>query len=117
MQITSWLPRQPLPFAAPSRPELLETPPREEPAVPVRARAAIDAPQARVPQAEAPASAPSVAPAAPVEGRGIPISLPKPGAPVAKKAEPVAPVEEAPAEPPAVQAPPPRFALQLLQAG
>ncbi|MCT4906083.1 protein TonB, partial [Pseudomonas aeruginosa] len=53
MQITSWLPRQPLPFAAPSRPELLETPPREEPAVPVRARAAIDAPQARVPQAEA----------------------------------------------------------------
>ncbi|MCT5839407.1 glutathione S-transferase N-terminal domain-containing protein, partial [Pseudomonas aeruginosa] len=49
MQITSWLPRQPLPFAAPSRPELLETPPREEPAVPVRARAAIDAPQARVP--------------------------------------------------------------------
>ncbi|MCT5765283.1 energy transducer TonB, partial [Pseudomonas aeruginosa] len=50
MQITSWLPRQPLPFAAPSRPELLETPPREEPAVPVRARAAIDAPQARVPQ-------------------------------------------------------------------
>ncbi|KWX29909.1 hypothetical protein AW880_25085 [Pseudomonas aeruginosa] len=56
MQITSWLPRQPLPFAAPSRPELLETSPREEPAVPVRARAAIDAPQARVPQAEAPAS-------------------------------------------------------------
>ncbi|HBP3282637.1 TPA: protein TonB, partial [Pseudomonas aeruginosa] len=43
--------------------------------MPVRARAAIDAPQARVPQAEAPASAPSVAPAAPVEGRGIPISL------------------------------------------
>ncbi|HCI2033149.1 TPA: protein TonB, partial [Pseudomonas aeruginosa] len=43
MQITSWLPRQPLPFAAPSRPELLETPPREEPAVPARARAAIDA--------------------------------------------------------------------------
>nr|HDU8725385.1 protein TonB [Pseudomonas aeruginosa] len=67
--------------------------------MPVRARAAIDAPQARVPQAEAPASAPSVAPAAPVEGRGIPISLPKPGAPAAKKAEPV---EEAPAEPPAV---------------
>ena len=57
------------------------------------------------------------APAAPVEGRGIPISLPKPGAPAAKKAEPVAPVEEASAEPPAVQAPPPRFALQLLQAG
>ncbi|HED8894891.1 TPA: protein TonB, partial [Pseudomonas aeruginosa] len=61
--------------------------------MPVRARAAIDAPQARVPQAEVPASAPSVAPAAPAEGRGIPISLPKPGAPVAKKAEPVAPVE------------------------
>ncbi len=66
MQITSWLPRQPLPFAAPSRPELLETPPREEPAVPVRARAAIDAPQARVPQAEAPASA--ARPAAPAPG-------------------------------------------------
>ncbi|HBP3823089.1 TPA: protein TonB, partial [Pseudomonas aeruginosa] len=29
--------------------------------MPVRARAAIDAPQARVPQAEVPASAPSVA--------------------------------------------------------
>ncbi|WP_132585374.1 protein TonB [Pseudomonas aeruginosa] len=39
MQITSWLPRQPLPFAAPSRPELLETPPREEPTVPVRLQA------------------------------------------------------------------------------
>ncbi len=65
MQITSWLPRQPLPFAAPSRPELLETPPREEPAVPVRARAAIDAPQARVPQAEAPALPGAGSPATP----------------------------------------------------
>lgn len=115
MQITSWLPRQPLPFAAPSRLELLETPSREEPVV--SARAAVDLPQARVPQAEAPTAASSVAPVVPAEGRGIPISLPKPGAPAAKKAEPLAPVEEAPAEPPVVQAPPPRFALQLLQAG
>lgn len=115
MQITSWLPRQPLPFAAPSRLELLETPSREEPVV--SARAAVDLLQARVPQAEAPTAASSVAPVVPAEGRGIPISLPKPGAPAAKKAEPLAPVEEAPAEPPVVQAPPPRFALQLLQAG
>ncbi|MCO3058730.1 protein TonB, partial [Pseudomonas aeruginosa] len=83
----------------------------------VSARAAVDLPQARVPQAEAPTAASSVAPVVPAEGRGIPISLPKPGAPAAKKAEPLAPVEEAPAEPPVVQAPPPRFALQLLQAG
>ncbi|WP_447745991.1 energy transducer TonB [Pseudomonas nicosulfuronedens] len=112
MQVASWLPRVVLPFAAPSRPELLEPP------APIVAE---PAPAAVVREAAAPVAAP-VAPPAPVTA-GEPGSiaarlLPKAGTP----AKPVAPVKtEEPAEaeptvrPPVV--PPPRFALQLLRAG
>ncbi|USR40881.1 energy transducer TonB [Ectopseudomonas hydrolytica] len=103
MQVASWLPRTVLPFAAPSRPELLEPP---------QADAAADTP---VEPVAAPAVARDTAPAPPVERPKI--EVPRPGAQprqVAAVVEEPAPVEEKPAR---VAAPPPRFALQLLRAG
>ncbi|SDE83081.1 hypothetical protein SAMN05216381_0016 [Pseudomonas seleniipraecipitans] len=104
MQVASWLPRVELPFAAPSRPELLVAfEPEPEPQV------------AAAPQAKAPPASPGVAPASNDAVRERPrIEVPKPGA--AKASEPAAaaevstPVRERPV-------PPPRFALQLLRAG
>lgn len=102
MQVVHWLPRAELPFAAPSRPELLlplappedidfEPPPRQVPdQSPV-------APQARV--IERPK-----------------IEVPRPGASAKAAAKPVEAPEQA-ATPRPVPVPPPRFALQLLRAG
>ncbi|AIZ34162.1 hypothetical protein [Pseudomonas parafulva] len=108
MQVVHWLPRAELPFAAPSRPELLlPVPP-------------VDTPDFEV-QPTRPAAA-TQAEAVPVAGqvRQIerpkieiprPGSTPKPAAPVAER-EPEAPKVARPAP-----VPPPRFALQLLRAG
>jgi hypothetical protein len=101
MQVVSWLPRVVLPFAAPSRPELLAQP---------------------EPEAVAPAVLPAAAEPAPVERPAEPrakVEVPRPGV-VARgetKPEPPAEAEAAPAEAKPVAAPPPRFALQLLRAG
>lgn len=98
MQVASWLPRVALPFAAPSRPELLEP---------------------HKPVAETPVAAPVVETAAPVVEAEPSIAarvIPRPAAP-AKQA---APVEAEPDVEPVARvpvAPPPRFALQLLRAG
>jgi hypothetical protein len=103
MQVVSWLPRTVLPFAAPSRPELLAPPQAEVAAEPVVE-----------PVAVAPAVARETAPA-PAERPKI--EVPRPGAQPRQAAavvEEAAPVEEKPAR---VAAPPPRFALQLLRAG
>ncbi|SDP09372.1 energy transducer TonB [Pseudomonas jinjuensis] len=97
MQVASWLPRVALPFAAPSRPELLAPP---------------------EPEKVEPAEAPVIAPRKPEvvaktvqERPPLPVVTPKVAAkpPVEPASEPVQP--RAPAEPP------PRFALQLLRAG
>lgn len=108
MQVASWLPRVELPFAAPSRPELLVAfEPEPEPEVSA-------APEV---QAKAPTSVPVVAPPVSNVVRERPrIDVPKPGA-AAKASEPAATVEVA--APPVRErpAPPPRFALQLLRAG
>lgn len=101
MQIVTWLPRVALPFAAPSRPELLDEigTPAEETVTPA--------------VAEAPISQPT-----PVAERVRP-ELPRPSAP---ERTPVV-VEDTPAETPEatepeqVQRPVPRFSLQLLRAG
>ena len=99
MQVASWLPRVELPFAAPSRPELLQ--PLPEPEV-----------EAAAPVSETPAAAP-VAAARPA------IEVPRPSAASKVFAKPEPKAEPEPAEvveaKPAV--PPPRFALQLLRAG
>ena len=114
MQVASWLPRVVLPFAAPSRPELLEMP------APGVAEPAAPAPAAVAREAAAPVAAPSAAPVAAGEPGSIAARLlPKVAAPT--KPSPIKAEEPAEAEAePAVRAPvaqPPRFALQLLRAG
>ncbi|MFJ4196395.1 energy transducer TonB [Pseudomonas sp. NPDC089534] len=103
MQVVSWLPRTELPFAAPSRPELLETPePEPEAVAPVLPAAAAQAP-----------AQPAARPAERVK-----IEVPRP-TPAAGRAA-AKPVEDAEEAPPVVRpapVPPPRFALQLLRAG
>jgi hypothetical protein len=101
MQVVNWLPRTELPFAAPSRPELLEMP---EPLV--------VAPMAPAAVAEAPV-VPAVKPTERVK-----IDVPRPSlASTRTGAVAVEEAEEAPVVVKAPVVPPPRFALQLLRAG
>lgn len=104
MQVASWLPRTELPFAAPSRLELLlpqaEAEELREPAV-LAERLVQPAP------VTAPAEAPVVRPEVPRPR----IAMPEP-----KKPGPVIAAEDIPAQARPVT-PPPRFALQLLRAG
>ena len=111
MQVASWLPRVELPFAAPSRPELLQPLVEAEPEV-----------VAVVPQALAEA-APAYEPphaetliAAPVSRPKIEVPRPAPQGRMAK-AEAVAADAEEPVNPQPASVVPPRFALQLLRAG
>ncbi|WP_095079657.1 energy transducer TonB [Pseudomonas sp. Irchel s3h17] len=101
MQVVSWLPRTELPFAAPSRPELLQAlePLPEAPVAQAQVTNAVAQPLAK-----------------PAER--VKIEVPRPTPTVARPAS--KPVEEADAAPVAAKAPqvpPPRFALQLLRAG
>ncbi|MGF6394666.1 energy transducer TonB [Pseudomonas plecoglossicida] len=103
MQVVHWLPRAELPFAAPSRPELLlpQAPVDEVdfeamPAAPAANQAPV-APQAR-------------------SGERPKIEIPRPASTPKPAAKPVEAEQEAPAPRPA-RVPPPRFSLQLLRAG
>jgi hypothetical protein len=104
MQVASWLPRVELPFAAPSRPELLAPPEPEQPADEAPTMQAL-----RDSVAPAPAASPSERPK---------VEVPRPAAtgrgakPEVVESEDGSPVAAKP-----VVAPPPRFALQLLRAG
>lgn len=101
MQVVNWLPRTELPFAAPSRPELLE------PLEPV-----IVAPVVAAPVADTPV-APVIKPAERAK-----IEVPRPSlASTRTGAKPVQEAEEAPVVAKVAAVPPPRFALQLLRAG
>ncbi|QNH08286.1 energy transducer TonB [Pseudomonas sp. B11D7D] len=104
MQVATWLPRTELPFAAPSRAELLAPPPAEAPLAIVSEPVAVVAEPVR----EAPVVRPK-------------IEIPRPGAQPRQVAAEVPatepepePVEEKPLR---VSVPPPRFSLQLLRAG
>jgi hypothetical protein len=102
MQVVSWLPRTELPFAAPSRAELLEMP---EPLVFAPMPAV--APSAPVAKATEPAAAPA---------ERVKIEVPRPS--LASTRTGAKPEEEAaPVVVKAPVVPPPRFALQLLRAG
>ncbi|WP_268799545.1 energy transducer TonB [Pseudomonas huanghezhanensis] len=104
MQVVNWLPRTELPFAAPSRPQLLAPLPAS-----VEAAVPFAAPQPEK-QATPAASARTVERAK--------VEVPRPSSIVKPTVKPVAKAEEAPAavaKAPVVQ--PPRFALQLLRAG
>ncbi|TRO14554.1 energy transducer TonB [Ectopseudomonas mendocina] len=108
MQVASWLPRTVLPFAAPSRPELLEPP---------QAEVEVDAVEMPAePSAPAVAAVREASVAAVVERPKI--EIPRPGVQLRQAAvEPVAEPEQVEEKPARVSAPPPRFALQLLRAG
>ncbi|MGH8464283.1 MAG: energy transducer TonB, partial [Pseudomonas sp.] len=103
MQVVHWLPRAELPFAAPSRPELLlplvpeQLPEFDEPQVQA-APAAVSAPVAR-------------------SGERPKIEIPRPGNQPRAASKPLAEAEKAPVAAKPVAIPPPRFALQLLRAG
>jgi hypothetical protein len=109
MQVVSWLPRTALPFAAPSRPELLEPLPSFEDEVEPQVPAVV----ARQKGGDATQGSPAPV-ARTIERPKIevprPSSAPKPAA-KAVESEEAAPVAKAPV------VPPPRFSLQLLRAG
>ena len=98
MQVVTWLPRTELPFAAPSRPELLVVP--EPPAAPVMAP-----PVAQV----------AAVPSKPAERPKI--EVPRPSVTPRAASKPVAEADTAPVVAKVVPLPTPRFALQLLRAG
>ncbi|MBP8236553.1 MAG: energy transducer TonB [Pseudomonas sp.] len=111
MQVASWLPRVELPFAAPSRPELLQPLVEAEPeVVAVVPQAVAEAAPAYEP---APAETPVVAPASRPK-----IEVPRP-APQGRMAtvEPIDGDAEVQVASPQASVAPPRFALQLLRAG
>ncbi|MGI4840623.1 MAG: hypothetical protein ACRYF9_23750 [Janthinobacterium lividum] len=101
MQVVHWLPRTELPFAAPSRLELLEVP-----------AALIEAPVAVIAR---PVAAPAVEQPRVVERPKIevprPSPIPRPGT------KPSDEPAEAPVVAKPIAVPPPRFALQLLRSG
>ena len=101
MQVVNWLPRTELPFAAPSRPELLDMPEPE-----------IEAPVVAAPQAETPVQ-PAVRP---TERQKI--EVPRPSSPSTRAStKPVEEADDTPVVAKPAPVPPPRFALQLLRAG
>jgi hypothetical protein len=109
MQVVSWLPRTELPFAAPSRPELLAPLPVFEDEVAQPAPGAVERQQPGNAVAASPAPA-----ARTIERPKIEVPRPASAAkPAVKAAEP----EEAVAVVKAPVVPPPRFSLQLLRAG
>jgi hypothetical protein len=111
MQVVSWLPRQVLPFAAPSRPEW--QPEQVEPDAELELPAAPALAQARP---SLPTTAPVNAPALVPEPPRPRIEVPRPQS--TPRAVSVAEAESAQlAEPVSKPLPPPRFTLQLLRAG
>ncbi|WP_413044218.1 energy transducer TonB [Pseudomonas sp. YJ42] len=114
MQVTTWLPRVELPFAAPSRPELLQfVEPEAMPAPVVELEQPVTqpAPSSPAPVTDAPAA--TASPAADAVRAAMPrIAMPEPKKTSARPtdAEPAAAEQKA-------AIPPPRFALQLLRAG
>ena len=111
MQVASWLPRVALPFAAPSRPELLET--LVEPEVEVRAPLPEQVMEQQVAEA-APAYQPQAV-EAPIARTKV--EVPRPTVAARQAAAPVVEAESERAEAKVAPVAPPRFALQLLRAG
>lgn len=113
MQVVSWLPRQALPFAAPSSAQLLQAPSEPEPQPqPALERVAEAKPVYAAPAHGAPAHAPQTLP----EPRAK-IEVPRPSVPARNaKAQTTEPESDATVAK-IVALPPPRFTLQLLRAG
>ena len=110
MQVVSWLPRTELPFAAPSRAQLLAPMPAFEDELPLPLPSETAAPAI----SELATSRP--APAARVQERPR-IEIPRPSPAPKNVVKPTAEEPEASAVVKTPVVPPPRFALQLLRAG
>lgn len=112
MQITSWLPRTELPFAAPSRSALLQRVEAEPaPAIEAERPAPQPAPVTAPPAAMTPVA--TTSPAADAVRAAMPrIAVPEPKRSATKPRE-----EQLVATEQTLNVPPPRFALQLLRAG
>lgn len=116
MQVTTWLPRSELPFAAPSRPELL-----------ARIAVELDPPPAPVMELKSPEAEPTSSISRPAVGASAPTAtpaadalraaLPRVATPDPKKLSVSVSDEPAPTVEQKTSVPPPRFALQLLRAG
>ena len=104
MQVVNWLPRTELPFAAPSRPELLGPLP-----LPVEQAVAAPAPAVAVTPVATPVARPVV--------ERPKIEVPRPSLSSTRNGAVADAEVAAPAPIKAVAVPPPRFALQLLRAG
>ena len=100
MQVVNWLPRTELPFAAPSRPQLLETP---EPLI-----VAPPAPPAAVQTPVEPVV---------VAADRAKVDVPRPSLASTRTNAKIEEEDVAPVAAKAAQVPPPRFSLQLLRAG
>lgn len=107
MQVANWLPRVVLPFAAPSRPELLE--PLVEPV-------SLEPSQPETQAKQAPAVVPSPPSATPEVTRPR-IEVPRPKGQEKNVRPGLSEDDDTPAAVKETVAPPPRFALQLLRAG
>ena len=109
MQVASWLPRVELPFAAPSRPELLQA----------QAAAEAEPPVAPVEREQVAEAAPAYLPPAAEELTVVraKIEIPRPAVAARQSVAAQADAETESAEPKAAPVAPPRFALQLLRAG
>lgn len=118
MQVASWLPRVELPFAAPSRPELLQPLPEPEAPVanePVAASVTASLSAGAANDSQASSETPQGRASVIAEVRAK-IEPPKP-APALREVAAEQP-EESPAKPErVVPVPPPRFALQLMRVG
>ncbi|WP_437884070.1 energy transducer TonB [Pseudomonas sp. LRF_L74] len=112
MQVSTWLPRHALPFAAPSRPELMAlAEPVIEP-VRVETRGEQDArPVASEPAVAEPTRVVTAVPALEAIKSAIPGNKP------VSRLEPTVNEEAEPIQDKPVALPPPRFSLQLLRAG
>ncbi len=111
MQITTWLPRTELPFAAPSRPELLHFFEPEAELTPAIEPRSVLQPTGVAPEPVAPTPAASASPAADAVRSVMPrVAMPEPKKPAANTRESQTVAAEQ-------KTAPPRFALQLLRAG
>ncbi|MEK0362169.1 energy transducer TonB [Pseudomonas sp. CBC3] len=114
MQVSTWLPRTELPFAAPSRPELLQfVEPEPEPAPVIELEQPVAQPAPLTPKPVTATPAAAASPAADAVRSVMPrIAMPEPKKTALKSDE-----QQASAVEQKVAVPPPRFALQLLRAG
>lgn len=114
MQVTTWLPRTELPYAAPSRPELLqriEAEPEPLPAPVIELESPAPQPITSTSKPASSTCGPTASPAA----DALRAALPRVAPPEARKV--VVSDEAGPAVEQKPSVPPPRFALQLLRSG